>query len=170
MAKSFRETIGVSPSSASTSDSTLLIIDAQNEYADGLLRTENVGSTRKAIAGLLEKYRAGSGSIVHIVHDTPQGAPVFTLGSQLAEEFDEVKAKDEETVIHKVYPGSFADTDLDNILKKTGKNKLVITGYMVRCRRRLLEYWVRVSNVTKDVYLGACLCVNYCPPSGSKRI
>lgn len=31
MAKSFRELIGVQPSTASTSDSVLIIIDAQNE-------------------------------------------------------------------------------------------------------------------------------------------
>jgi hypothetical protein len=32
MAKSFRELIGVPPSKASTKDSVLIIIDAQNEY------------------------------------------------------------------------------------------------------------------------------------------
>jgi hypothetical protein len=32
MAKAFRELIGVSPSTASTKDSVLVIIDAQNEY------------------------------------------------------------------------------------------------------------------------------------------
>lgn len=31
MAKSFRELVGVSPSTASTQDSVLVIIDAQNE-------------------------------------------------------------------------------------------------------------------------------------------
>ena len=32
MAKAFRELIGVGPSTASTKDSVLVIIDAQNEY------------------------------------------------------------------------------------------------------------------------------------------
>jgi hypothetical protein len=32
MAKAFRELIGVPPSNASTKDSVLVIIDAQNEY------------------------------------------------------------------------------------------------------------------------------------------
>jgi hypothetical protein len=32
MAKAFRELIGISPSTASTKDSVLIIIDAQNEY------------------------------------------------------------------------------------------------------------------------------------------
>lgn len=46
-------------------------------YATGHLKTENVVSTRKAISTLLEKYRAASAPIVHIVHQVPAGAPVL---------------------------------------------------------------------------------------------
>lgn len=42
MASSFRELIGVPPSTASTKDSVLVIIDAQNEYATGALKTTNI--------------------------------------------------------------------------------------------------------------------------------
>merc|ERR1711977_496180 len=82
MAKAFRELIGVGPSTASTKDSVLVIIDAQNEYANGQLKTENVASTRKAISSLLEKYRATNAPLVHIVHQTPSGAPVFTADTR----------------------------------------------------------------------------------------
>lgn len=131
-ATSFREIIGVAPSTASPADSTLIIIDAQNEYAEGKLRVNNVESSRKAIAGLLKKYRDANGNIVHIVHGTPDGAPVFTPNTKLAEEFDELKPKDGEKVIKKNYPGSFASTDLEEHLQKIGSKKVVLTGYMVR--------------------------------------
>jgi len=129
-AKAFRELIGISPSTASTKDSVLVIIDAQNEYADGHLKTENVASTRKAISTLLEKYRAASAPLVHIVHQTPPGAPVFTPDTDLAKEFAELTPKSGEKVIEKQHPGSFTGTDLDQYLKGTGKNKVVLTGYM----------------------------------------
>ena len=79
-AKSFLSLIGVQPSKASVSDSTLVIIDAQNEYADGHLKTVDISSTRAGIASLLDKYRAKAdpSQIIHIVHQTPDGAPVFT--------------------------------------------------------------------------------------------
>jgi hypothetical protein len=100
-AKSFLELVGVSPSKATVENSTLVIIDAQNEYifpnflpsasrksltsyptryVDGHLKTVNVASTRASIASLLDKYRAKAdpSQIVHIVHATPEGAPVFT--------------------------------------------------------------------------------------------
>ncbi|PKS05623.1 hypothetical protein jhhlp_008142 [Lomentospora prolificans] len=130
MAQSFRQIIGVPPSTASTKDSTLIIIDAQNEYAEGKLAVTNIQSSRKVIKALLEKYRAANGHIVHVVHDTPPGAPVFTPGTKLAEELEELTPKDGEKVVHKNYPSSFADTDLKQHLDSIGSKKLVLVGYM----------------------------------------
>lgn len=92
------------------------------------MKTANVDSTRKAIAQLLEKYRAASAPLVHIVHKTPDGAPLFTPGTSLAKEFSELEPKSGEKVIVKEHPGSFSGTDLDTYLKGTQKQKLVLTG------------------------------------------
>lgn len=71
------------------------------------------------------------GKIVHVRHQTPEGAPVFTPGTELATEFDELKPKDGEAVIWKKFPGSFAQTELQ---KELGDNKkVVLTGYTVCC-------------------------------------
>jgi nicotinamidase-related amidase len=126
-----RALTGQSPSSASPSDSTLVIIDAQNEYAEGKLAVSDAPATRKAIASLLEQYRKANGKIVHVKHIVPEGAPIFTPNTQLAEEYEELTPKDGEKVIGKNHPSSFADTDLDEHLKGTGGNKIVLVGYMV---------------------------------------
>ncbi len=102
----------------------------RNRYANGHLKTENVASTRKSISTLLEKYRAAKAPIVHIVHQTPSGAPVFTPDTDLAKPFSELTPKGDEKLIEKNYPGSFTGTDLDEYLKKSGRNKVVLTGYM----------------------------------------
>ncbi|EKV11596.1 Isochorismatase-like [Penicillium digitatum] len=131
--KSFRQLLGISPSSASTSDSTLIIIDAQNEYATGLLAVEKVADSRKVIAKLLDKYRQGNGkNIVHVVHEVPASAPVFTPGTALAQEFEELTPKPNEKVIRKNFPSSFARTDLHDYLQGLGKvgQKIVLVGYM----------------------------------------
>ena len=129
--QSFREIIGVGGSTASPKDSTLVIIDAQNEYAEGKLKVSNAPESRKAIADLLKKYRDANGKIVHVTHQVPEGAPVFTPQSHLAEEFEELTPKQGEKVIKKQHPSSFIDTDLDEHLKGSGGNKVVLTGYMV---------------------------------------
>ncbi len=106
----------------------------RDRYADGNLKTVNVDQTRKAIAGLLEKYRAaGDGkNIVHVVHKVPEGAPVFTPNTALAEEFDELKARPGEKFIEKEAISSFANTDLHEYLTSLGEKgkKTVLTGYM----------------------------------------
>ncbi|KAK7427325.1 phospholipase C type enzyme [Neonectria magnoliae] len=126
----FRELLGVPPSTASPKDSTLIIIDAQNEYAVGKLRVVNVDASRKAIASLLNKYRAANGHIIHVVHATPEGAPVFTPGTNLAEEFEELTPQDGERVVRKNYPGSFAGTVLQEHLEQLRSKKIVLVGYM----------------------------------------
>lgn len=140
-ATSFRQIIGAPPSTATPTDSTLVIIDAQNEYAEGKLAVSDVESSRRAIASLLQKYRSAGGSIVHVVHDTPAGAPVFTPGTRLSEEFEELAPKDGEKIVHKNFPGSFAGTDLQEHLEGKGEQgkKIVLTGYMVSLMRRVVR-------------------------------
>jgi nicotinamidase-related amidase len=99
-------------------------------YAEGHLKTSNVTSTRKEISILLEKYRAAKAPLVHIVHQTPAGAPVFTPGTSLAAEFSELTPENGEKVIVKQFPGSFTGTDLEAFINETGRQKLVLTGYM----------------------------------------
>lgn len=102
MAQSFRQIVGATPSTASPDDSTLIIIDAQNEYAEGKLKVTNAPESRKAIAALLKKYRAGKGKVVHVTHSVPDGAPVFTPKTKLAEEYEELTPEKGEKVIEKV--------------------------------------------------------------------
>lgn len=102
--------------------------NAWHRYAEGELKTVNVDSTRKAIAQLLEKYRAASAPLVHIVHKTPDGAPLFTPGTSLAKEFSELEPKAGEKVVAKEFTGSFSGTDLEEYLKGTKRQKLVLTG------------------------------------------
>lgn len=129
-ATSFRSLVGISPSTASLSDSTLVIIDAQNEYSSGKLAVSNAPSSRAAIHSLLQKYRSASGKIVHVTHVVPDGAPVFTPNTHLAEEFDELKPLAGEKVVRKHHPSSFAETDLNQYLKDEGQKKIVLVGYM----------------------------------------
>lgn len=65
-----------------------------------------------------------------MVHITPNGAPVFTPDTDLAKIFSELSPKSGEKVVEKHFPGSFTGTDLEDFIKGTKKQKLVLTGYM----------------------------------------
>lgn len=132
-----RSILGAGPSTASPSNSTLLIIDAQNEYAEGKLKVSNAAETRKTIAALLKKYRDANGKIIHVTHKVPDGAPVFTPSTNLAKEFAELEPKSGEKVIQKPHPSCFADTDLHEHLGGKAGDKIVLVGYMV-CSKMMM--------------------------------
>jgi nicotinamidase-related amidase len=123
--------LGIEPSTASTSDSILVIIDAQNENATGKLKNEKLKASRPVIASLLEKYCAAKAPIVYVVQLTPSGAPIFAPDTELSAEFDELKPAEGEKVVEKLHPGSFTGTNLQDILTATDRSKIVLVGYMV---------------------------------------
>jgi nicotinamidase-related amidase len=89
---SFRALLGIPDSTASPNDSALIVIDAQNEYKSGKLKVTNAEASAKVISELLYKYREVDGKIVHVLHKTPDGAPVFTPGTELAEQMEGCRA------------------------------------------------------------------------------
>ncbi|KAI1907073.1 hypothetical protein LOZ61_006321 [Ophidiomyces ophidiicola] len=104
-------------------------------YANGLLKVRSVDETRAVISSLLSKYRAtaqksGKPNVVHVVHKVPEGTPMFTPGTALAEEMEELKPIQGEKVVVKELPNSFAKTELDAWLKEQGCKKVVLVGYM----------------------------------------
>ncbi|KAK7026252.1 isochorismatase family protein YddQ [Favolaschia claudopus] len=144
--KTFLEHVGASPSTVSPSarDSILVIIDAQNEYLDGLLSIskDNIAYSRPNILKLLQRYRAAHAPVAHVVHVAGPGSPMFTPDTSLAEIFPELAPlpdrvgsgkqgdTDFEVLVRKRFPGAFAETTLDALIKQAGVRKVVLVGYM----------------------------------------
>lgn len=108
----------------------LLIIDAQNEYADGLLPLENF-DVAVAQINALRKWADETGVLV--IHIRQLGAPtsrIFTTGGHGFEIVPELTPATGEVVMDKPYPNSFHRTDLQKILKDAGRDQLIITGFM----------------------------------------
>ncbi|KNG44135.1 isochorismatase hydrolase [Stemphylium lycopersici] len=128
---SIRQVIGIPDSTASVEESALIIIDAQDEYIHGKLPSEDYKEVNVAISNLLQKYRKQNSAIIHVLHDSGSDkAPIFKTNGKLTKEMDGVEAIDGEHIVFKKHAGSFSETNLGDILKTIGKNKLVLTGYM----------------------------------------
>ncbi|KAL1795071.1 hypothetical protein ACET3X_006887 [Alternaria dauci] len=129
---SLRQVIGIPNSTASVKDSVLVIIDAQDEYIYGSLPAQDYKEVNFTISGLLGKYRKQNGHIIHVLHNTGSDeAPIFKLNGKLTKEMDGVEAIGGETIVWKKHAGSFSETNLAEIVEKTGLKKVVLTGYMV---------------------------------------
>lgn len=96
--QSFRSFLGIPPSKPNPADTVLVIVDAQNEYDHGKLAIVDLTSSRTVIANTLKKWRDAKGDVVHVLHDTPDGAPLFTPGTELAKEFEELGIREGEGV------------------------------------------------------------------------
>jgi nicotinamidase-related amidase len=127
--KTLLEMAGADTRPAPLATSTLIIIDAQNEYLDGKLALPGIAAAVDALARLLAKARAAGARVVHIQHKGRAGG-LFDLDARGGAIIDAVKPVGGESVLAKPLPNAFAQTDLDATLKKLGRTQLVIAGFM----------------------------------------
>lgn len=98
---------------------------------------------------------------MHVLHQVPDGAPIFTPGTDLAEEFEELRPKEGEKVVKKLHPSAFAETELDGLLKKDGVKKVVLVGYMVTFPFSFVLFFfsstnLHISNIGTRLRLDDC--------------
>ena len=131
------------------SESTLLIIDAQNEYRSGALPLTGVDAAVEEIAALLTRARAAGAPIVHVQHrGRPGGA--FDLEAERGRIMREVAPESGEPVVTKPLPNAFAETDLAEKLEDAGRKQLIVTGFMTHMcvsstARAALDHGYRVT-------------------------
>jgi nicotinamidase-related amidase len=121
---------GVKAQAPRLSESVLLIIDAQREYVDGKLRLSGIDVSLKEASTLLQRARKAGIPIIHVVHKAKPGSSLFDPNGPYVEIATPVAAKPGETIVTKTLPNSFAGTNLDEVLTKTGRKNLIVIGYM----------------------------------------
>ena len=88
--KTLLQMAGADAGPASLATSTLVIIDAQNEYLDGKLALPGVKPATEALARLLAKARAAGAPVVHVVQKGRPGG-LFDLEARGGAVIDAVK-------------------------------------------------------------------------------
>jgi len=113
----------------SISESVLILIDIQGEYRIGAVPLPDVDAATAVAAQLLARARTAGSPIVHVQHKgTPGG--MFDLEGPRGQLLPEVTAVKGEHIVRKDKPNAFADTNLHEILQKTGRKKLIVVGFM----------------------------------------
>ncbi|MEG6586758.1 cysteine hydrolase family protein [Dendrosporobacter sp. 1207_IL3150] len=111
----------------------LLVIDVQNEYFTGKMPiTYPLGSFER----ILKAVDAANNSnvpVIFIRHEAPQkDSAAFARGSSGWEIHEELLKKERLCIIDKKLPGSFTDTELENLLRQFGVDTVTICGYMTQ--------------------------------------
>jgi nicotinamidase-related amidase len=124
-----RTLAGLPSSPPSLADSTLIMIDCQNTYTQGVMELDGVQDALDEAAKLLERARSAGIPIVHIEHDDGDGS-LYDIRAEIGQIVDRVAPQGDETVIVKNFPNSFVQTDLDQRLKAVGASNLLLVGFM----------------------------------------
>ncbi len=124
-----RELAGLPDAPEKLSESALIMIDCQNTYREGTMQLEGVEEALDKARQLLERARKAGSPIFHIQHDAGVGS-LYDLTAPNGQIADVVAPSEGEPIIVKRYPDSFSSTDLDEQLKATGCNNLILAGFM----------------------------------------
>ncbi|MFF2959854.1 isochorismatase family protein [Streptomyces sp. NPDC057963] len=129
-----RDVIGLDNQPPKLGDSILIMIDFQNTYRTGVMALEGSEEALAAAARLLERARATSTPVIHIVNDGGENTP-YDIRSHIGAISDEVAPESGEAVVVKQFPNSFHLTELTETLTNLGAapgsgKDLVMGGFM----------------------------------------
>jgi len=119
------------PSHPSALDrSVLVLIDAQRDYLDGALPLVGIEAALEEAAKLLALARRAGMPVVHIVHHGKPGGALFDPTGPGSQIVPAVAPIDDEFIITKGLPNSFAGTELHERLQQIGRPELILAGFM----------------------------------------
>lgn len=110
----------------------LIVIDVQNDYfVDGTMELVEMDTAASNCVKLLNYFRKNQAPIFHIQHiATREGATFFVPNTHGCEIHKSVTPYENEPVVIKHYPSSFRDTELNEMLKNSGVEEVIICGAM----------------------------------------
>ncbi|SEO35717.1 cysteine hydrolase family protein [Acinetobacter sp. yr461] len=113
---------------SSNSKSALLVIDMQNGLFNGDPKPHNAKFVISNILSLIEYCRLNDRPVIFIRHVGEKGTPLDPNGpnTQLITDLPFNPHKD--TVIEKMYPSSFKNTVLKEVLEKLDIGEIIMTG------------------------------------------
>jgi len=127
--KTLLQMAGLEPRPAPWNQSLLVLIDCQNEYMTGALPLVGVEKALDQCASLLGQARQAGAPIIHARHVGRVGGP-FDPEAERGAICDAVAPSTEETTVTKTLPNAFADTELQTVLEESGRQNLVVGGFM----------------------------------------
>ena len=110
------------------SESVIVIIDAQNEYVSGKLPLVGVTPALDNIAILLKAARAAGAPVIHVQHKGRAGG-LFDPGADAFKLAEQAASAPGEAIVEKPLPNAFAQTNLQDLVVKTGRKQLIVAGF-----------------------------------------
>ena len=124
-----RELNGLDPQPARLADATLILVDYQNTYTQGVMELEGWQAALAEAAQLLAKARAQGAKVIHVINDGGAGTP-YDIRTEIGQIHPSVAPIEGEPVVVKQAPNAFVGTTLAQEVDAAGRKQLVIAGFM----------------------------------------
>ncbi|GAA2097938.1 cysteine hydrolase family protein [Kitasatospora saccharophila] len=133
VSSTLRTVIGLDGTPPRLAESTLVLIDYQNTYREGVMALEGAEEALAAGARLLAAARAVGAPVVHVVNDGGPGTP-YDVRAEIGAISPQVAPVAGEPVVVKTFPDAFHGTDLAKVLADADgegpRRDLVLAGFM----------------------------------------
>ncbi|MFE6733349.1 isochorismatase family protein [Microbacterium sp. NPDC057650] len=129
MATPLRELDGEAHAPAVLADSTVILVDYQNTYTQGVMELEGWSEALDAAAALLERARREGAKVIHVQHDGGEGSP-YDIRADIGAIHERVAPLVGEPVVVKSAPNGFVGTDLGDRVDATGNTDVIVVGFM----------------------------------------
>ncbi|MFI5500040.1 cysteine hydrolase family protein [Nocardia asteroides] len=124
-----RELNGFDQTPATLADSTLILVDYQNTYTQGVMELTDWRPALDAAAELLTRAREAGATVIHVINDGGVGT-LYDITTDIGRIHPAVAPAHDEQVIVKTVPNAFVDTDLGAAIDAAGTKSVVIAGFM----------------------------------------
>ncbi|MDK1378505.1 MULTISPECIES: cysteine hydrolase family protein [unclassified Sinorhizobium] len=119
---------GREPAPPALGETTLILIDYQNEYLSGPLTLVDAEAAVGRAGVLLAAARQAGAKIIHVAHKGAAGGP-FDRAAERGAFIDALKPLLTEAIVEKPRPNAFSGTSLADLVGPSGA-KVVIAGFM----------------------------------------
>ncbi|WP_025274089.1 cysteine hydrolase family protein [Haloglycomyces albus] len=150
-----RDLNGLESTPASLDDATLVLIDYQNTYTTGVMELDGWKEALERASACLQQARHKQTPVIHVRHDGGAGSP-YDLSTHLGAIHDDVAPRDGEPVVTKQAPDAFVGTDLAEHIAETGRDKLIVIGFMTHMCVTFTSQGAFLRQLAPTVVADAC--------------
>ncbi|WP_194829399.1 cysteine hydrolase family protein [Nocardia sp. XZ_19_231] len=124
-----RELNGFDETPASLTNSTLILVDYQNTYTQGVMELTGWEPALDAAAELLSAARAAGTPVIHVINDGGKDTP-YDITTDIGRIHPQLSPTPDEPTVVKSVPNAFVNTDLAELVDAAGNTNLIIAGFM----------------------------------------
>ncbi|KQY28501.1 isochorismatase [Nocardia sp. Root136] len=150
-----RELNGFDETPASLTNSTLVLIDYQNTYTQGVMELDGWKPALDAAAELLTAARAAGTPVIHVINDGGKDTP-YDITTGIGRIHPQLSPTPDEPTVVKSAPNAFVNTDLAELVDAAGNTNLIIAGFMTHMCVTFTTEGAFLRGNTPTVVANAC--------------